>query len=184
MSKKDEWLRQKYADLLIATSLLDEYHEHTPPKRDRETILRDLAEEKAAARRCFQGQPFSRVFTQPRTARPNEWRIKYSGIQGVPEESDTIHAVWAACLHLGIEVKEQNWGSAANADSYELKSTFLDGGFRSKTGNYWCAPRGAWVTGAKAVLLIALTLELRIRPAWYRGHGLKGVSLAQLRSAV
>ena len=167
--------------MVIATSLLDDYHDYTPPKRDLE---RDLADEKAAARRHFRGQPFSRVFTQPRTARPNEWRIKYSGIQGVPEESDTIHAVWAACLYLGIKVNEQNWGSAANADSYELKSTFIDGGFRLKTGNYWCAPRGAWVTGAKAILLIALTLELRIRPAWYRRHGLEGTTLAQLRAAL
>jgi hypothetical protein len=65
MSNKTEHLRQKYADLLIATSLLDDYRDYTPPKRDRETILRELAEEKAAARRHFQGQPFSRVFTQP-----------------------------------------------------------------------------------------------------------------------
>jgi hypothetical protein len=50
MSNKTDRLRQKYADLLIATSLLDD---HTPPKRDRETILRELAEEKAAARRRF-----------------------------------------------------------------------------------------------------------------------------------
>ena len=46
MSKKAEWLRQKYADLLIATSLLNDYDDYTPPKRDRETILRELAEEK------------------------------------------------------------------------------------------------------------------------------------------
>ena len=83
-----------------------------------------------------------------------------------------------------FEVKKQNWGSAANASSYELKSTFLDGGFRSITGNYWCERRGAWVKGARAVLLIALTLELRIRPAWYREHGLDGTALAQLRSAI
>ena len=99
MSNKTDHLRQKYADMLIATSLLDDY---TPPKVDREAILRDITGKDVAAMRRFQGQPFSRVFTQPRTARPNEWRIKYSGIQGVPEESDTIHAVWAACLHLGI----------------------------------------------------------------------------------
>ena len=181
MSNKTNHLRQKYTDLLIATSLLNDYDDYTPPKRDLE---KDLADEKAAARRRFQGQPFSRVFTQPRTARPNEWRVKYSGIQGVPRESDTIHAVWAACLHLGIEVGDRSWGSAANASSYELKSTFLDGGFWSKNGNCWCERRGARFTGAKAVLLIALTLELRIQPAWYREHGLEGTTLAQLRSAV
>ena len=133
----------------------------------------------------FEGQPFSRVFTQPRTAQPNEWRIKYSGIQGVPERVGhdpcrlgCVFVPWKS------RSREQNWGSAANADSYELKSTFLDGGFRSKTGNYWCERRGAWVTGAKAVLLIALTLELRIRPAWYREHGLGDTTLAQLRAAI
>ena len=108
MSNKTEWLRQKYANLLIATSLLDDYHDYTPPKRDLETLKRDLADEKAAARRRFQGQTFSRVFTQPRSAQPNDWRVKYSDIQGFPEASDTIHAVWAACLHLGIEVNEQS----------------------------------------------------------------------------
>ena len=184
MSKKEEWLRQKYADLLIAASLLVDYHDYTPPQRDLETLKRDLADEKVAAIRCFQVQPFSRVFTQPRTARPNECPVKYSGIQGVPRESETIHAVWVACLHLGIEVGDRSWGSAANASSYELKSTFLDGGFWSKNGNCWCERRGARFTGAKAVLLIALTLELRIRPAWYREHGLEGTTLAELQVAV
>jgi len=181
MSNKTERLRQKYADLLIATSLLDDY---TPPKVNREAILKEIADKDAEAMSRFQGQPFSHVFTQPRTAQPNEWRVKYSGIQGVPRDSKTIHAVFAACLHLGIGVDDRSWGSAANASSYELKSTFLDGGFRSKTGNYWCERRGAWVTGARAVLLIALTLGLRIRPAWYREHGLEGATLSQLRAAI
>ena len=84
MSDKTQKMRQRYADMALAISLLDDYEDYTPQKVDRDTILREIADKDAEAMRHFQGQPLSRVFTQPRTARSNEWRIKYSGIHGFP----------------------------------------------------------------------------------------------------
>lgn len=71
-------------------------------------------------------------------------------------------------------------GSPANCDSYHLEASFLDGGLRAKTGNYWYAARGAWIRGPKAVLLVALKLGLNVTPAWRRRHGLENISLADL----
>jgi hypothetical protein len=81
---------------------------------------------------------------------------------------------------LGIEVKLKSSGSPANCDSYNLEAVFLDGGFSSRTGNYWYASRGAWVNGRRAVLLIALRLGLRVRPGWLRSHGLEKATLDSL----
>ena len=44
------------------------------------------------------------------------------------------------------------------------------------------ASRGAWVTGPRAVLLLALYLGLKVRPSWRRRHGLESASLESLRS--
>jgi hypothetical protein len=74
-------------------------------------------------------------------------------------------------------------GSPANVDSFHLEAKFLDGGLAGETGNYF-GERGAWIDGPRAVLLIALQLGLKVRPNWYTAHGLRGVTLEQLRSAL
>jgi hypothetical protein len=127
----------------------------------------------------FIGKPFHRVFSQPAGSPSSRWRIRNSGVMGKPDDAATTSAVHLACEAVGIEVKSYWMGSPANLTSYHLKATFLDGGLEADTVNGFCN-RGGWVTGPKAVLLIAMKLGLRVTPTWRRKHGLEGVTLADL----
>lgn len=129
----------------------------------------------------FRDKPFSAVFHQPTGAKPDRWRIRNSGVQSHPESSAETRAVLAACTSLGVRVAHRNLASPANANSYKVSATFLDGGLQGETGNYWYAPRGVWVTGRKAVLLLALQLGLAVRTGWYAKHGTSAQTLESLK---
>src|SRR5262249_54907046 len=128
-----------------------------------------------------QGKPFSAVFCRLAGAERHTWRVRNSGVQFVPRRSKETRAVLEACSALGIPLEEKSSGSPANADSYTVRATFLDGGIEGQTGNYWYAPRGVWIRGTKAVLLLALQLGLSVRRGWYIEHGLTGATLHSLR---
>ena len=130
----------------------------------------------------YAGQTFSRVFTQPAEADPREWRIRGSGVSGQPDAADTTYAVMKACESLGIDLSGRSMGSPAGADSYHLEAEFLDGGLRGQTGNYFYYPKGVWVHGPKAVLLLLLQLQVKVRPSWLRRHGLESTTLESLRA--
>lgn len=160
--------------------------DHTPNRADK-PVAQTVQQEKPLPSGApikpieqFRGRPFSEVFTHPRTAKRNAWRLRGSGVFGPAEYSDTGAAVLAACEHLGIAVSHRSSGSPANADEYRLDATFLDGGFHSQTGNYMGGTRGAWVEGRKAVLLLALTLGVRVRPYWRKLHRLEAATLESL----
>jgi hypothetical protein len=89
--------------------------------------------------------------------------------------------VFAALDALGIPLAMTFSGGPCSADAYPVRATFLDGGLEGQTGNYLCGPRGVVVTGARAVLLLALALGLRVRPGWRGRYGLIGVTLDDLR---
>ena len=86
----------------------------------------------------FAGKPFSAIFTHPQALDDEPlWRIKGSGVQGIPELCKQTLAVVEACDDLGIEIERTRSGSPINADSYRMSAPFLDGGLSSMTGNYW-----------------------------------------------
>jgi hypothetical protein len=128
-----------------------------------------------------QGKPFATVFTGSSKYDPNTWRIRNSGVKSWPGTGRETRAVLEACKLLAIPVKEGGGGSAANASSYAVSATILDGGIEGQTGDYWYGPRGVWVRGPKAVLLLALQLGLSVQESWYRRHGLAGATLASLK---
>ena len=130
----------------------------------------------------FQARPFSAVFHLPRGPNTTRWRVRNSGVTGMPCESKETNAVLTACRILGISVREQNWGSAGNANSYKIEAKFLDGGIVGETGNYWFQERGVWVSGAKAVLALALQIGLNVRRSWHESYGLVGVCLEDLQT--
>ena len=130
----------------------------------------------------IQGKPFSAVFSTSPKHEPNTWRIRNSGVQSVPQASKETRSVLEACEALGIRVQEKTYGSPVNADSHHVSAVFLDGGIEGETGNYWAAPRGVWVRGRKAALLLALQLGLSVQKAWYRQHDLVGATLDSLKS--
>ena len=101
-----------------------------------------------------------------------------------PELCKQTLAVVEACDDLGIEIERTRSGSPINADSYRMSAPFLDGGLSSMTGNYWFYERAAWVSGSRAVLLIALHLGLKVRKAWLQKYGLTDASLASLKSEI
>ena len=127
------------------------------------------------------GKTFSRMFHRPPGTEPDTWRIRNSGVQSQPHTSEETSAVLEACESLGIGIEHRNFGSPANADSYKIHAVFLDGGLDGETGNYWFGPRGVWVRGPKAVLLIALQLGLSVRHRWYQENGLTGATLDSLK---
>ena len=130
----------------------------------------------------FVGKPFSAVFTHPEGLEDGIWRIKGSGTHGMPELCKQTLAVTEACDDLGIQIKRTWSGSPINADCYRMSAPFLDGGLWSMTGNYWFYERGAWVSGPKAVLLVALHLGLRVRDAWRQEYDLADVTLDTLKA--
>jgi hypothetical protein len=127
----------------------------------------------------YRGKPFSAVF-KAMTGIDTYWRIKSSGVRWVPESCRQTLAVVEAMDDLGVEIKRYHSATPINPDSFRMEASFLDGGFYAMTGNYWFHPRGAYVSGAKAVLLIALHLGLKVRDAWRKKHGLECVGMDEL----
>jgi hypothetical protein len=125
--------------------------------------------------RTFEGRSFGTVFTARGDRR---WRIKNSGTR-YPWSKET-EAVLAAARAMGIEVTETSSASPVNASSYGVRASFLDGGIEGEVGNYWYSPRGVWVIGAKAVLLLALQMGLKVRPSWLRRHELEDATIDRL----
>ena len=129
----------------------------------------------------LRGKPFSAVFVhEPLESQFNRWRLRGSGVNRTPETVLSTREVLRVCWELGLEIREQNWGSPANADSYHRDCRLLDGEVRCETGNYMCYPKGAWVTGAKAVYFLAGSLSVKVRNSWKRKFGLDRVSMVDL----
>jgi hypothetical protein len=128
----------------------------------------------------FSDRPFGAVFAHPRSYPPDRWRVRGSGVHARPDSAPTTAAVLAVCEDLGIATEVYYSTGPCSADSFPVEAKFLDGGLSGETGNYIGGERGVTVTGAKAVLLLALSLGLRVRPAWYAEYGLEGVDLEDL----
>lgn len=128
----------------------------------------------------FDGRPFGAVFTRKETYAPGRWRVRRSGVRCSFDNIPTTAAVLAACVALGVPVLYSGSGGPCSADSAEVDAEFLDGGLSGQTGNYIGGERGVVLRGPRAVLLVALTLGLRVRPAWLESHGLAGVRLPNL----
>ena len=129
--------------------------------------------------RCFAGRSLTAVFDTAKGAN-GRWRIRGSGVFEQPESCEQTAAIVTACEESGIQIVRPSSGSPANANSYSLEANFLDGGVQAQTGNYFFGKRGAWVIGARAMLFIALTLQLRIQDSLVRRLKLGHVSLEDL----
>jgi hypothetical protein len=138
--------------------------------------MRKTTEKKAS----FAGAPFSKVFEKPDWIGNERWRVKGSGVHGRPWEAPATEALMDACEALGVTVETRSMGGFVNCDSHHIEATFLDGGMRGKTGNYWLEERAVYVEGAKTVLALALKLGLKVRPSWRKERGLENVTLDYL----
>jgi hypothetical protein len=128
----------------------------------------------------FSGRGLTCVFDTAKGCE-GRWRIRGSGVFGWPDQCEQTAAIAAACEELGIRVIRKSGGSPGNANSYTLEAPFLDGGLQAKTGNYWYERRGAWIVGARALLLVALALKLSVSPQWLRQHGVEGETIESLK---
>ena len=128
----------------------------------------------------FTGQAFSAVFTHPQTYPREQWRIRSSGVNTRPDSVPTTAAVLDVCEGLGVMTEVFYSSGPCSANSYPVRATFLDGGVAGETGNYIGGKKGVIVTGVKAVLLLALSLGLRVRPVWCADYGVEGVGLDEL----
>lgn len=131
--------------------------------------------------RRYADAPFSAVFAHPSNFPSDRWRVRSSGVHTAPDDAPTTAAVFAACDTLGLPLEMTFSGGPCSADAYPVRATFLDGGLEGQTGNYLCDKRGIEVVGPKAVLLLALTLGLRVRPGWRGRYALISVTLDDLR---
>lgn len=132
----------------------------------------------------FTGKPFSAVFTHPQTYPRDQWRIRSSVVNTDPGSVPTTAAVLDVCEGLGVMTETFYSSGPCSANVYPVQATFLDGGVSGETRNYIGGKKGGIVTGEKAVLLLALSLGLWIRPAWYADYGVEGVSLNELLAAL
>jgi hypothetical protein len=128
------------------------------------------------------GKTLTSIFKLEASDPAHKWRIKGSGVRGLPTDCLLTQVVVDACSDLDISVDKYSMGSPANVDSYHLEATFLDGGLYASTARYWFSPRGAWITGRKAVLLIAFQLGLKTSQAWLKEQGLENITFDTLRS--
>jgi hypothetical protein len=128
------------------------------------------------------GKSLTSIFKLEVSEPAPKWRIKGSGVRGWPTDCLLTQVVVDACKGLNISVDEYWMGSPANVDSYHLKATFLDGGLYASTGRYLFSPRGAWITGKKAVLIVAFQLGLKVSQAWLAEQGLENTTFDTLRS--
>lgn len=87
------------------------------------------------------------------------YRIRGSGVTGDPEDAANTRRIVEQLEGSGIKVERRSSGSPGNADAYILRAAFLDGGLWGMTGNYWMAPRGVWIVGAKAADFVLRGLD-------------------------
>lgn len=147
-------------------------------RRERQAQLRRIQVDNM---RSFAGRPLTAVFDTAK-GQDGEWRVRGSGVFGPPEICKQTAAIVTACEESGVHVLRGGSGSPANASSYTLEAKFLDGGLQAETGDYWYGKRGAWVNGARAMLFVALTLQLRIQDSLFRRLGLDHVALEDLKN--
>lgn len=100
------------------------------------------------------------------------WRIAGSGVSGKPERARFTKMIVRGLENVGIDVEHTVSMGMVNADSYYLNATFLDGGLSATTGNYIGGAKGAYITGPKAVLLVALALRLKVPAEFFEAHGI------------
>lgn len=159
-----------------------------PPLAKPETAERSRKEREARWRRMrienmrrFAGQSLTAVFDTAR-GQGGEWRVRGSGVFGQPESCEQTAVIVTACEESGIPIERHSNGSPANANSYTLAANFLDGGLRAQTGNYMFGKRGAWVIGARAMLFVALKLQLRTQDSLLHRLNLSHVTLENLKN--
>ena len=90
------------------------------------------------------------------------WRIKRSGVRGLPTEAETTAEIVEALKEMGVPVRVHSMGSPANVDSYHIEAQFADGGLFAKTGSYWYERRGAWIEGPQAVAFVGVSCDRKI----------------------
>lgn len=132
------------------------------------------------------GRPFSAVFRhEPDDGAEERWRIVGSGVRCRPDGAPTTEAVLAALEESGYEVAFHFSGNPMmDVAAWSAECELIDGGaFQAKTGNYMGSTRGAWVTGSKSVLALAIRIGLRVQPRWRGRFGLKEIDDEQLLAA-
>jgi len=88
------------------------------------------------------------------------WRIKHSGVRGVPTTALNTQRIVAALRGTDVKVREWSSASPANASAYHLSADFDDGGISGMTGNYFYGPRGIWVSGRQAISRVCFLLGI------------------------
>jgi len=135
-----------------------------------------------------------------------DWKIKHSWVSGSPDQAPNTKLVIDFLQSVGIDPWEISVRSIFGNDSFSINVPFLDGGFRADTHHYqslWSllssgaisrdylsdyyeqmseawSEEGAWLSGPRAVLFVALGLGLRVPRQFYENHGLKGVTYDEL----
>ena len=126
-------------------------------------------------------KPFRAVFTRDDSQDEGpRWRIRGSGVRGYSEGAAWTAAVVKALESAGIAVRRYSLGSPANVNSHHLGANFLDGYLYADTNDGIGCGRGAWVTGAKAVIFTALKLALRVPEDLPHEFGLQHATLDDL----
>jgi hypothetical protein len=121
---------------------------------------------------------------EPAEGRPR-WRIKGSGVKEAPETAPNTSAVVKALERVGLKTRNGFSGNPImDVAAWSAECRFLDGGLDAETGNYFNSPRGAWVAGPRAALLVALLLGLRVTPSWLARFGLTHETLPSLLATV
>jgi len=91
--------------------------------------------------------------------RGKRWRIRGSGVTFLPSSAPLTEKIIAGLSEIGVQVSETSSGSPGNANSYEVRAQFLDGGIYGQTGNYMGGSRGVWIHGPRSLAVIAMLLE-------------------------
>lgn len=131
----------------------------------------------------FRGRPFSAVFRpETRGGKEGVWRLVGSGVRGPPKDAETNETVVATLEELGFGVDlrtSHNPFMGVGAWTYLCRLIGEDT-FYAETGDYMFAPKGAWVSGARSTLALALVMGVRVRPAWRETHNLGALDDATL----
>lgn len=112
------------------------------------------------------------------SGKPLVLRVGGSGVSGTPEDAPWTNEIVAFLEANNISVERSCLSGMCNVDMYRWQAAFLDGGFYGQTGPYFFEPRGAWVTGVRAVLFVTTGLGVAVPARFFIRHGIEGAPVA------
>ncbi len=85
-----------------------------------------------------------------------------------PKSEDALNweKVLKSIRRLELPSEESHSSSPVNADAIYCDYVFLDGGFVSREGNYFCGLKGAWIIGRKALRFVCYEMGLDQPRRW------------------